>query len=347
MDLDLPIDLHRAADDSRDRAAARGDVFVARGVLVGGAVRDAAMPQAEVEAVLGRLRAAGLAVRVVDGVFAARAPGWALVDRAADVASARRAGLRPILVQTGAAGLDGAAWVDPDATVPGLAEAVSFVLDGHPRLLATLAPVAAALAPGDLVLVGGQSRSGKSTVAAALREAIAARGGSAFVVTADRFLRDAADRGPGVLGRFDMAALQSVADALADPHRRPSALVLDGYDKRTRTRVPAMDSIATSPADVAVLEGVPVLALTSPACSRVHRIHVAIDEEQRRRRVLHEYRVRGLTDADASAVYQARRADEWPVVQAAAATADTTISPWAPAPARNPSYKNHEDRGPT
>ncbi|MGN5480579.1 hypothetical protein ACTMU2_39175 [Cupriavidus basilensis] len=60
------------------------------------------------------------------------------------------------------------------------------------------------------MFIGGQSRSGKSTVASAVSEALQRRAEPRISCPLDRWLRSESDRGLDVLQRHDMAALAEV-----------------------------------------------------------------------------------------------------------------------------------------
>jgi histidinol-phosphate phosphatase family protein len=243
---------------------------------------------------------------------------WYIGDTSVDVETARRAGVRSILVETGYAGLDYRFWAQPDYTAPNLAAAVDFILSGHPLLIEQCTELASEIPAGALVLVGGQSRSGKSTFAAGLREALHHQGKRAVTLSADRWLRSAQERGSGVLARYDMDRLQALVRTLEAPCRRPRALPAPGYHKLHRVRHENVDTVELSPEHVVVVEGTIALALKTQAAA-VYRYHVAVDESVRQTRMLREYRVRGLDEAAALALYQSRADDEFPVLEALAA----------------------------
>jgi histidinol-phosphate phosphatase family protein len=263
----------------------------------------------------------GMIDRAAQDFNVVRSRSWLIGDTSVDMETARRAGFKSILVETGYAGLDYRAWAMPDAIVPDLGAAVSFILDHYPRLLLFCTKLAAATGEGAVVLVGGQSRSGKSTFAGVLRDAIKAHGGGALVLSADRWLKNERERGPGVLGRYDMAALQALVDALGDSKRRPKVLTLPGYHKIKRQRVDAVETVPLSPSDVVVIEGTVSLALKTQDSAESHRFHIDIDEEARRQRVLGEYRLRGFAEADADKLYVARHNEEFPLIEGLARTA--------------------------
>lgn len=251
----------------------------------------------------------------------ARERSWLIGDSSVDIETARRAGLKSILVQTGYAGLDYRSWAVPDVTVPDLGAAVSFILDLYPHALSYCMKVAETIDERSIVLIGGQARSGKSTFAAILCDALHARGRRALVLSVDRWLKSDHDRGPGVMGRYDLVKLQAVVDALGDDARRPEVLTLPGYHKLKRVTIDAVESIPVSAADVIVIEGTIALSLKTAAKTETHRFHIDIDEDARKHRLLAEYSLRGFDEAHALEVYLARRNDEFPVIEALAGAA--------------------------
>jgi len=257
----------------------------------------------------------GMIDRAVRDFNGARARSWLIGDSSVDLETARRAGLKSILVETGYAGLDYRYWAAPHATVPDLGAAVLFILDTYPRLLAYCARLAEGIGQGAVVLVGGQARAGKSTFAGVLRDAILARGTGAVVVSIDRWLKSEPARAPGVLGRYDMVALQALVRALEDGGRRPNAIDLPGYHKLKRERIESVDAVPLASTDVILIEGTVALVLETRATTESHRFHVEIEEEARKERMLREYRQRGATEESALALYLARFGDEAPVIE--------------------------------
>lgn len=263
----------------------------------------------------------GLIERALADFNGDRSRSWLIGDTSVDVEAAHRAGLKSILLETGYAGLDGRHWAQPDHVAPDLEAAVSFVLDGYPKLLAWCRSWVGPIQAGDLVFLGGQSRAGKSTLASTLVDALAAQGMRAVVLAADRWLLSEPERGEGVLGRYDMGALNRLLERLANPRCRPAVLDLPGYDRRSRRRRDDVASMDLREQDVIVVEGTIALALEAARLPHVHRLFVEVDEGEREQRVLREYRLRGLDDVGARDVYHRRRQDEWPVVEASAADA--------------------------
>jgi histidinol-phosphate phosphatase family protein len=242
----------------------------------------------------------------------AAADSWLVGDTLVDMATARSAGLRSVLVETGCSGMDYRAIATPDYVVPDLPAAVNFILDVHPQLLGLAASRSAQVRASDLVLVGGLARSGKSNFSSAVAEALRARGLTVHRLSLDAWLLDESSRKPGVLGRYDLAGL---AQLLHQRARGGVVADLSIYHKLRRVQLKVGGQLTLRHDDVVIVEGTVALALTSefPAA---HRYLVEIDEPERRRRVLDEYRRRGLDDPAAQVIYDSRQVDETPVVLA-------------------------------
>jgi len=246
---------------------------------------------------------------------------WLIGDTSTDIETARRSGLKSILVETGYAGLDYRWWATPDATVPDLASAVAYILDEYPKLLSWCMAIAETISAGAIVMIGGQARSGKSTLAGVLRDALRARGHGVQLLSIDRWLKNDDERGPGVMGRYDLPALQALVDMLGDTAARPEKITLSGYHKIKRKIMAAVETVPLSASDIVLIEGTVALSIGTPATNETHRLHVEIDEDLRKQRLLTEYRLRGASAAAAMDVYLARRIDEFPVIEDLAGSA--------------------------
>ena len=233
---------------------------------------------------------------------------WMVGDSTSDIMAAQSLSLKSILVRSGEGGADGKHFAIPDFTLPGISEAAEFITEIYPRLAATVGNFAGKVSPGDLVLVGGLARSGKSTLAGVLRAELMARNLSATIISLDRWIRPEALREPGVLGRFD---LQEARAALSDWLAGAAAqLDVPEYDRCTRTRK-AGGRVPLSKDGVLILEGVPALLGDWPTPRNVQRIYMNADESLRRDRVIDDLISRGLADTyTAVEVYAQRQADE-------------------------------------
>lgn len=245
----------------------------------------------------------------------ARDRSWMIGDTTADLMTARRAGLKSILVETGYAGLDQKNVISPDFIVPDLAAGVALILDVYPALAACIRPMVQGVGAGDVVFIGGQARSGKSSFASVMRDILEERGLRCHIMSTDRWLLNEADRGEGVLARHAVERLHSVVASMCDAETRPAQLGLPMYRKIAREHVPDAETIQLKSEDVVIFEGVVALHFAA-AIDAQHRFFVEIDEQERKRRVIREYQMRGFSSDAAKAVYTARLAEEVPWVAA-------------------------------
>ena len=254
-----------------------------------------------------------------------RSTSWIVGDRAADIVAGQRAGLRTVLVLTGAGHDVAPDQVQPDYAMADLGAAVDWILRGHQASARRLADFVARAVASRVVLIGGQSCSGKTTAAQLLKEAVEGLGRVAHTVSLDGWLRPPDERpeGAGVLARYDMdrAATELAAIAHASTHRSVRWPV---HDRASRTlRDGPVHAIG--PDDLLIVEG--VTALMYPALDALAglRLHVEIDETLRRQRFQAEYRRRGRAPAEIDALYAVRRADEGAAVESAASSADAVL----------------------
>lgn len=252
--------------------------------------------------------------RAMTDLNIARERSWMIGDSTTDILLANKTGLRSILVETGHAGLDHNYLVYPDFIVPNLMEAVSLILDRYPNWLNQFRSTVSIVQPGDVILIGGNSRSGKSTFASVVRDLLLERGIKGRVLTTDRWLLSEGDRGPGVLQRHDLNKLRSLFAKIYDPIKRPKQINLPFYKKGPREHVPNAEVVSLSPQDVLIFEGVVALSLETNK-GREHRFYVEIDEKERKKRIISEYCIRGFSSELAELTYFNRMQEEVPLVQ--------------------------------
>ncbi|ESY64280.1 HAD-IIIA family hydrolase [Mesorhizobium opportunistum] len=272
-----------------------------------------------------RKPATGLVDEAVEAFNVDRSQSWIIGDSSSDVALAKRSGIRSILVETGAGGLDSKYPVMPDYTVTDLSEAAKLILTVHPILIDTASDLTAHVKPGDVCFVGGLSRSGKSVLSSAIAEVLRGRGFDAQVIAIDRWIRSVADREPTVMGRYDMNEIRKVLSRLVGV-RSPETHDLPYYEKLGRVSHPRAEKITISPETVLVVEGAVALSLSDMVLhGRAHTFFVDIDEELRRFRVTREYSRRGVDREAAASIYSSRQEDEAPIVLASRARAEHCI----------------------
>jgi histidinol-phosphate phosphatase family protein len=253
---------------------------------------------------------------------------WLIGDSTADILAAQNAGVRSILLETGNAGLDEKYPVVPDHISPNLLTAVHYILHEHPRILKKCELWAKDIVPGDLVLIGGLSRSGKSTLAHCLQEALHLKGTQAHILSVDGWLRAPEQRGQTVIERYDMDALNQLVHSLVDRNKNPKqdlTLQMLIYSKRELKANRTIEKVI-GPKDVVIIEGTTALMLAaSQGQKSVHSWYVQIDEVRRKKRLIAEYVLRGKSVQDAESIYAKRLLDEVPLIESSKTHASCCI----------------------
>lgn len=251
---------------------------------------------------------------------------WMIGDTTADIQTARNAGLKSILVETGYGGLDEKHWVVPDFIVPDLAAGVALILDTYTMLAQNIKLLTQGVQPGDVVFIGGQSRCGKSSCASIMRDVLEDQGLHCHIISTDRWLLSDAERAAGVLGRHDATNLRGAIHSICTTRTKVTQLSLPGYKKSCRKQTPNIQTLDISPDDIVIFEGVVALHFADAVCAR-HKFFVEIDECIRKQRVIHEYIMRGYPLEDSESVYLERLAEEVPWVAATGSHAVRVLFP--------------------
>jgi histidinol-phosphate phosphatase family protein len=239
---------------------------------------------------------------------------WMIGDSTADILAAQSAGVRSILLETGNAGLDEKYPVLPDHISPNLPAAVHYILHDHPRLLKQCESWSQNILPGDLVLIGGLSRSGKSTLAHCLQEALSVAGKKVHILSADGWLMAPEQRGQNVIERYDMNALNQLVQSLGD-RKQDITLQVPIYSKRDFKANRSIEKVI-GPQDVVIIEGAIALLLAAAQEQKaLHTWYIQMDEAKRKKRLLAEYALRGKSVQNAESIYAQRLLDEVPLIE--------------------------------
>lgn len=253
----------------------------------------------------------GMLLRAAEDLHLDLASSWMIGDRTGDIEAARRAGVRPVLVHSGHGGHDGVYTTPPDFTFADLDEASTFITRIYPQMRAWCDQfVAEQIAPNSVILVGGLARAGKSTFTQVLTDSIASVNLDPVVLHLDNWLKDSDARSDGVLGRYDLAAVDEILACLKNASA-PQEIAIPVYDRGKRQKV-GSELRTVAPGAVVLCEGGPALAL---AHANAKRLFVRIDEEERRTRFGQFYTWRGEADQIES-YWTQRQSDEAPVISA-------------------------------
>jgi histidinol-phosphate phosphatase family protein len=240
---------------------------------------------------------------------------WLIGDSTTDILTAKSAGLKSILVETGHAGLDDRYSVLPDFISPNIYQAVNFILFKYPKLLSLIKSLDLNICPGDLIFIGGQSRSGKSTLANGIKYFLRSRQIHAHVISLDGWLKKGGDRvGENVMGRYQIDVIQSFIEKVS-LRINLDKLAIPIYSK-IHGEARGFSFIEKGDAEtVYIFEG--TIALYFSQFISAHRkksIYVEINETERMNRVVSEYNTRGRDLKEAINIYNSRLEDEVPIV---------------------------------
>ncbi len=250
---------------------------------------------------------------------------WMVGDNERDVLAGRAAGCRTIGVRTGH-GLKRSR-IAPDLMAEDLAEAVHLILD-RPWQFA-IRDVLEALdarpqtAQRRVILVGGNSRSGKSSLSRFLSWELEAEGIPNQILRLDDWIKPKAQRPAetGVLDNFD-------TPRLAGDFER----VLRGETVRVETpyahhpEQPSELVEYNCPAEQwLIVEGVIALMVPELRDQADLKVFVTCSEEIRKQRFVDFYRWKGRTDDDIEALYALRAPIEYIPVDASAVWADVVV----------------------
>lgn len=254
-----------------------------------------------------------------------RRGSWMVGDTTSDILAGRRAGLRTILVKTGYSGRDFKYDVNPDFVANNLANAVDWILHGHANAVSKLMPVVINTVNPRIILVGGPSRAGKSSVANVLVELFDLMGKKAHVLPMDGWLQAAEDRyeGAGILSRYKFDMLLDEAKKIAKNSQR-LCIEYAQYDSKVK-QMRALKSISIGPSDIVILEGVPALLDDRLINLANLSVYVDIEDSVRLQRLRAEYIWREESDEIFMPKIRSREKDEVSFIKQSAHKADYQI----------------------
>jgi D,D-heptose 1,7-bisphosphate phosphatase len=236
---------------------------------------------------------------------------WFVGDSYIDAQTAKNKGIRSIKVRTGRPEHKRKHAVQADFECHHLAEAIQFILKDFPQKMPLAAAFAKPIQAGELVLIGGVARSGKSTWASLLRYALEEKGLSAVVISLDGWLKNHEDRpkDSNVLGRHHVEAIEQLVVQL---HQRDKDIDIQvpHYNRLLRQRFAEEANINITTKTVVIFEGVSALLIEKLNDLCHHRFYVDCSEVTMRARFEQEYQFRGLNADEVARLYADRLQNE-------------------------------------
>lgn len=245
-------------------------------------------------------------------------------DTDRDREAGKRAGCTTIGVRTGKASSDFKA--DADYMFENVWEAARFIVDDplkeHFENVLELFHQYPSEDRPFIILVGGQARSGKSTLASYLRLNFQKMALSVLYIKVDDWIMPAAERtgNETVWERFRLDKFEKDIQHLFchEPVK------IQKYDSRSRS-LKEETIYRFSHEDVVIMEGAPLLHSQSLLNLSDLAIFVEVDEEKRKERFQHFYAWKGIPDKEAKDLYEERLENEYEEIKNTAKAADIII----------------------
>ena len=246
------------------------------------------------------------------------ARSWMVGDSTVDIAAGKAAGIRTCLLLTGLGGRDGKSPTRADFQFNDFSELKRFLFLQYERSAEQVkkqilgSPIESKLKAVELILVGGNSRSGKSTFSSLLCEQLQqCYGVESNVVSMDGWLLSSFERKSGLLGRYDMDSIEGFAERWLRYAAKEEFVIpiYNPWEKRPHAKFETLKR-----RQVLILEGVP--ALLSDRLRETAQYSFFIDVEQRllRERVISFYKARGVEGNEAEKIYDSRLDEEYALI---------------------------------
>jgi D,D-heptose 1,7-bisphosphate phosphatase len=213
--------------------------------------------------------------------------------------------------------------VQPDYMFADLKEAVAFITEDPYR--ETVAQVIGYTAKGrrSLILIGGNSRSGKSILASRIRIGLEQSGHTVLQVSLDHWLIAEEHRHPGmnVYDRFRLTGIETDINRLLAGEKVSLTTYANHPD-----RVSLPLEYDPSDKDILLVEGVVALSSESIRSRADLRIFTRVPEETFLTRMHDYYLWRGRTEAEVAALVDKRKTDEYQIIEKESKFADMIIN---------------------
>ncbi|MGY3802554.1 HAD-IIIA family hydrolase [Pigmentibacter ruber] len=252
---------------------------------------------------------------------------WFVGDSTTDLECAKRAGLKSVLVRTGLKGQDGKYPAKADFEFFNLEEAYDFITVKYESYINKLRGKLEELLSSSLIAIGGNSRSGKSSMASVLKVLLEKYGKKVTIVSLDNWLLSKEERKieNDVFASYDLESIKNILPKMKN-FEENFVLDLPTYNRYTQTQERGNSlKIEIEKNSVLIFEGVIVLGIPEILNLFDHKIYVSISEEKRKERVLNEYILRGKSFEEAAKIYFDRFHSEYPIIDKMQNNADTIL----------------------
>lgn len=235
---------------------------------------------------------------------------WLVGDSTTDILTGKNAHIKTILLKTGLAGRDGKYEVIPDFESFDINSAINFILDTYPKAI-ELSNEVISETSCNLFLIGGLSRSGKSTFAGVLKERLTKVRGRTHLIHLDMWLKERSSRTEDnhIIDRY---CIELIQHELIEPLSKGLSfdLQIKTYNRESGVSVVTNKVLNISPKDQIIIEGIPALLLKDLISLQSYKIYVNINEELRQQRIRKDYGQMGYTETSINSILHLREINE-------------------------------------
>jgi len=238
-------------------------------------------------------------------------------DRSVDIMTGINSKLHTILVRQGYAGDDMKYTCRPDFIFKDLLEASQFIVYGYDNLFNKMkAILTTRILKGNenpKIIVGGLSRSGKSTLSAVICNHFAQVGRKVITLNLDNWLlsKDQRSSGMCVRDRYRYEAIENDIKALFDGKQ----ININRYDSQTRKIIKNANKFLMSPGDILLIDG--VIALDHQYIRGITDVsfYTHVNEKLRKNRFYDFYYYKSLSEREIDSLYKTRIEDEVEIIE--------------------------------
>ncbi|WP_338635682.1 HAD-IIIA family hydrolase [Spirobacillus cienkowskii] len=270
----------------------------------------------------------GMLEKAVKDLNIEKNKSWFIGDTTVDIECAKRMKIKSVLVRTGEKGEDYRFPAKADFEFYSLDEAVNFIVNDYEIINERLLPIIQDFNQSCVILIGGQSRSGKSTIASLIKNLLLENNKESSIINLDNWLISEQDRNlsEGLYGRYNFEEIKNIIDKIVN---RSSDIVIEApiYNRSHSSIVKDMtQKIEVKKNDIVIFEGIIALMLKDDFKNSEFKIYIDTPEESRKERIKKEYLLRGRTEKQFLDIYSQRIIDEYVIIEKYKNVADKIIT---------------------
>ena len=252
---------------------------------------------------------------------------WLIGDTTTDILTAKRMGIKNILLRTGHAGQDHKYNVKPDYIFLGLNEAVDWILKEHEQTKSRAKKYINKVVGKKIIFIGGLARTGKSTWGQLIKELLVENNISASLINLDGWLLDEGKckKTGDFLQRFDMDAIGNLLKKL-DNQKRSLALDVPILKRSSGNQMERSIRHNIEPTTTVIIEGVPALYYENRHIKKCFNFYMECEEKTRKDRMMQDYCWKNIVGSEFESLYNSHKLDEKPIIETSIKNANAIIS---------------------